>query len=64
MQLLSTAQVLERCSIPRSSFFFWRTRGEFPAPIRINARVVMWREDLIDDWMRERSIVRRVHRDP
>lgn len=65
MELLSTAQVLARTRVPRSTFFFWRKRGEFPAPLRVpGSRLVVWRSDVVDGWLRQRGIVCPAHCEP
>jgi predicted DNA-binding transcriptional regulator AlpA len=66
VELLSTAQVLERTQIPRSTFYFMRARGDFPQPMRLApTRAVAWRADDVNAWLRlNPPPARRSHKDP
>jgi prophage regulatory protein len=52
VELLSINQVLERTGLPRSTFYWKRAHGEFPAPVRLG-RFVAWRDDVIFHWLRD-----------
>jgi prophage regulatory protein len=46
--------VMERCGLGRSSIYAGVKNGTFPAPVRLSARAVGWREEDIDRWVSER----------
>lgn len=46
--------VMARCGLGRSSIYTGVKNGTFPAPVRLSARAVGWREDEIDLWVSER----------
>jgi prophage regulatory protein len=65
VRLLSRAETLARIGIPRSSWYKLRARGEFPKPLKIGAaRLVVWREDDVDAWLRLNPPAPRAIRDP
>lgn len=63
MRLLTLREVLDVTGIARASLYRYRDRGTFPTPVRIgNARVVLFAESDINDWMRANGIRRRCTR--
>lgn len=58
----STAHVtLMRCpsvqnstGLSRSAIYFLMAKGDFPTPVKISAKAVAWRSDLIDQWVLSR----------
>lgn len=54
-RLLRKKKVLER--VPYSDTTLWRRvkDGSFPAPIRISANAVAWRESDIERWIAEKA---------
>ena len=53
-RLLRLPSVMERCGLGRSSIYAGVKAGTFPAPVRLSARAVGFREDEIDRWVSER----------
>jgi prophage regulatory protein len=53
-KLTRLASVMERCALGRSSIYAGVKAGTFPAPVRLSARAVGWREEEIDRWVSER----------
>jgi prophage regulatory protein len=45
---------MDRCALGRSSIYAGVKAGTFPAPVRLSARAVGFREDEIDRWVSER----------
>ncbi len=43
--------VEERVAASKSSIYAWVKAGTFPAPVRLSARAVAWREEDIDRWI-------------
>ena len=53
-KLLRLPAVMERCALGRSSIYAGVKAGTFPAPVRLSARAVGFREWEIDRWVSER----------
>ena len=53
-KLLRLPAVMEQCALGRSSIYAGVKAGTFPAPVRLSARAVGFREDEIDRWVSER----------
>lgn len=53
-RLLRLPAVMERCALGRSSIYAGVRAGTFPAPVRLSARAVGFREDEIERWVSER----------
>ena len=53
-KLLRLPAVMDRCALGRSSIYAGVKAGTFPAPVRLSARDVGFREDEIDRWVFER----------
>lgn len=56
-RLLRLDAVMERCALGRSSIHAGVKAGTFPAPVRLSARAVAWREDSLDRWVCERVTI-------
>lgn len=54
-KLLRLPSVEDRVGAKRSSIYAWCKAGTFPAPVRLSARAVAWREDDIDRWIAART---------
>ena len=52
--LLRLPTAMMRCGLGRSSIYAGVKNGTFPAPVRLSARAVGWREEEIDRWVSER----------
>ena len=52
--LLDQKEVLNRLGIARSTFYIMLEKGEFVQPIRLSARVHVWKETDIDDFMEQK----------
>lgn len=53
-KLLRLPLVEERTGLRKSSLYAGAKAGTFPAPVRLSARAVAWREEDIDRWMSNR----------
>ena len=53
-KLLRLPFVEERTGLKKSSLYAGAKAGTFPAPVRLSARAVAWRESDIDRWISER----------
>lgn len=53
-RLLRLTHVEARTSLKKSSIYAGVKSRTFPAPVRLAARAVAWREEDIDRWIRER----------
>ena len=54
-KLLRLPLVEERTGFKKSSIYAGVKAGTFPAPVRLSARAVAWREEDIDRWITERT---------
>lgn len=52
---LRLPQVLARVGISRSTLWRWVAEGSFPRPLKLSARVTVWRSQDIDAWMQARG---------
>lgn len=52
---LRLPQVLARVPISRSTLWRRVQAGSFPRPLKLSARVTVWRSQDIDGWMREQE---------
>ena len=57
-KLVRLPVVEERTGLKKSSVYFGVKAGTFPAPVRLSARAVAWRESDIDRWISERLTTR------
>ena len=53
-KLLRLPAVMELCSLGRSSVYAGVRAKTFPAPVRLSARAVAWREESISSWVSSR----------
>jgi prophage regulatory protein len=53
LERLPTVEV--RTALKKSSIYAGVKAGTFPAPVRLSARAVAWREADIDRWINERT---------
>lgn len=56
-KLLRLPLVEDRTGAKKSSIYAWVKARTFPAPVRLSARAVGWREEDIDRWISERATV-------
>lgn len=49
--LLRLHLVEEKTGLKKSTIYAGMKAGTFPAPVRLSARAVGWREELIDGWI-------------
>lgn len=57
LKLLRLPLVEDRTGAKKSSIYAWVKAHTFPAPVRLSARAVGWREEDIDRWISERATV-------
>jgi prophage regulatory protein len=55
LQRLPTVE--DRTGFKKSSIYAGVKAGTFPAPVRLSARAVAWREADIDRWINERTTI-------
>ncbi|WP_163560508.1 AlpA family phage regulatory protein [Halomonas sp. NO4] len=51
MAKLRQHEVLDRCAISRTTLYRLVEAGDFPPPIRLGGRTVVWTEEAIDQWI-------------
>lgn len=49
--LLRERQVLQLVPVSRSTFHRWLRKGEFPSGCRLAQRIVVWRREVVLDWI-------------
>ena len=54
-KLLRLPIVEERTGLKKSTIYAGVAAGTFPAPVRLSARAVAWRDSDLDRWIAERS---------
>jgi prophage regulatory protein len=57
-KLLRLPLVEDRTGLGKSSIYAGVKAGTFPAPVRLSARAVAWRESEIDQWIAARTATR------
>lgn len=57
-KLLRLDAVEERTGLKKSSVYAGMKSHTFPAPVRLSARAVAWRESEIDQWIAARTATR------
>ena len=53
-KLVRLPRAMEISGLGKSSIYFGVKTGTFPAPVRLSARAVGWREEDLDKWISER----------
>lgn len=53
-KMLRVQEVLKKTGIKRSTIYSMVAAGRFPKPIQLSARMGVWPEDVIDNWLAER----------
>ena len=56
-KLLRLPRVVDITALGKSSIYAGVKSGAFPAPVRLSARAVGWREDSLDRWVSERLTI-------
>ena len=56
--LLRRPRVTELTGLPRSTMYQQIKDGKFPAPVKLGARAVGWRESDIASWIESRTVQR------
>lgn len=54
-RILRVPDVTETINVSRSTLYEMMARNEFPRPIKLSARIVGWRESVIDQWIKVRE---------
>lgn len=54
-RFLRRPDVEARTGLSRSTLYDWMSRGEFPRPVKLGARIVAWRESDIAAWLDSRT---------
>lgn len=57
-KLIRLPQVEDRTGLGKSSIYAGVKARTFPAPVRLSARAVAWREGDVDQWIAERTTAR------
>lgn len=52
---LKPQAVADRLSVHKSTLWRWVQDGTLPPPTKLAPRCVRWREDVIEEWERERA---------
>ena len=54
LAILRRKQVEARTGLSRSAIYALMSRNEFPRPVRLTAKAVGWRSDVVDAWVQSR----------
>lgn len=54
-RILRLPEVKARVGVGRSTLYDWMSRGTFPQPMKLGARLVGWRESDIAAWIEART---------
>ncbi|ANJ72006.1 AlpA family phage regulatory protein [Ralstonia insidiosa] len=57
-KLLRLLGVLDAVGVKKSCLYEWVRLGKFPAPVRLGARSVAWRQCDVDAWIEARESAR------
>jgi prophage regulatory protein len=57
-RLLRPRQVCEVIGLQRTRLYDLIRSGDFPAPLRISAKAVAWRSDIVAEWIATRPSAR------
>lgn len=53
-RLIRKPEVLRKTGLSHTTLYRLIKQGQFPAPLRISARISVWQESLVDKWIEER----------
>lgn len=53
--LLTADEVAALCGCSARCITRWRKRGDFPPPLRLGPRMLRWRRDVVESWLRQRG---------
>ena len=53
-RVIRAACVLKTINISKTHLYRLIKAGEFPQPIKLSARVVVWEEKAVDDWLAQK----------
>jgi prophage regulatory protein len=59
VKILRLSGVIDSIGLSRSTIYKFIAEGEFPAPVRLGARSVGWRQSDVDAWLEAREQVQR-----
>ncbi|MDB0507662.1 AlpA family phage regulatory protein [Ralstonia solanacearum] len=57
-KLLRLLGVLDAVGVKKSCLYEWVRLGKFPAPVRLGARSVAWRQSEVEAWIEARESAR------
>lgn len=52
--MLRLPAVLDRVGVHEATLYRWMREKKFPAPVRLGANSVAWREHDVDEWLASR----------
>ena len=55
-RVLSVKEVCQRIGLSKATVYRLQKAGEFPRPVCLSAGRVGWRENAVDQWIRERRV--------
>lgn len=56
LAILRRHQVEARTGLSRSSIYGLMAKDQFPKPVRLTAKAVGWRSDVIEAWLQAREV--------
>lgn len=56
-KILRLLGVLDAIGVSKTTIYQWVSEGKFPAPVRLGARSVGWRQADVDAWLEAREQV-------
>jgi len=54
-RLIRLPEVVEKVGLGKSTVWLWVKQHKFPKPIKLSARVTVWKESDINKWIEERE---------
>lgn len=57
LAILRRKEVEARTGLSRSSIYGLMAKDQFPKPVKLTAKAVGWRSDVIDSWLESREVV-------
>lgn len=55
LAILRRKEVEERTGLRKSAIYAEMAKGHFPKPVKLTAKAVGWRSDVIDSWLESRE---------
>ena len=54
MRLIRATEVQHKCGFKRTTLWRLVQDGQFPEPVHLTRKAIAWREEEVDQWIKER----------